>query len=199
MNFGRKRKPTSPLRPAHESKRPAKAALQNPVSKPTPYALDSELRVAVSNGCNILKLKMCLQPVAQSKAGISSGDSSQRAAAATSGAISTLVKSCCCQLRCIHCPQPNPGLDTPSAAGGLQACDASYACAVGQPVEESWEHISEARSWTPEDCLNHKVAVKKREKEQVVKETFQQHIKSLRALGRHLLTLKEKYGSPCTS
>ena len=63
-----------------------------------------------------------------------------------------------------------------------------------QPIEETWEHISEAKNWTALDCLNHRVAVKKHEKDLVIKNTFQQHIKSLRALGRHLLTVKEKYG-----
>lgn len=62
-----------------------------------------------------------------------------------------------------------------------------------QAVEDSWEHISEAKGWTPQDCLDHRVAVKKREKDQVIKEALQHHIKTLRALGRHLLTLTEKY------
>ncbi|KAK9814021.1 hypothetical protein WJX73_009377 [Symbiochloris irregularis] len=64
-------------------------------------------------------------------------------------------------------------------------------------VEESWESISEAREWTPEDCLNHKVAVKKKEKDQVLRETFMQHIRALRALGRHLLASKNRFEEDC--
>ena len=59
-------------------------------------------------------------------------------------------------------------------------------------AEESWEHISEESGWTAEDCLNHKLTFKKKEDIKVTKDTLLQHIKRLRALGRHLLVLKEK-------
>ena len=62
-----------------------------------------------------------------------------------------------------------------------------------QVVQESWEHIAEANDWKPEDCLNHRIALKKRDSQQVIKDTFQLYIKHLRALGRHLLTVNEKY------
>ena len=58
--------------------------------------------------------------------------------------------------------------------------------------EEKWEHISEELGWSPEDCLNHKLTFKKKEDIKVTKDTLLQHIKRLRAMGWHLLLIKEK-------
>ena len=61
-----------------------------------------------------------------------------------------------------------------------------------QAAEEHWEGVSEELGWGPEDCLNHKLTFKKREDMKTTKETLLQHIKRLRALGWHLLMLKDK-------
>ena len=58
--------------------------------------------------------------------------------------------------------------------------------------EQPWEEIAAAKGWAPEDCLNHKLALKKREKEAAMKETFMTHIRCLRSLGRHLLSQNDR-------
>ena len=65
-----------------------------------------------------------------------------------------------------------------------------------QSTDEAWEDISEQLEWGPEDCLNHKLTFKEREDMKTTKETLLQHIKRLRALGWHLLMLKDKYAFP---
>ena len=59
-------------------------------------------------------------------------------------------------------------------------------------VEETWEDISKDLGWTPQDCLDHKLVFKKKEDFKVTKETLLQHVKRLRALGRHLTAVTEK-------
>jgi hypothetical protein len=54
----------------------------------------------------------------------------------------------------------------------------------GVQIDTPWEEIAEDMSWTIEDCLNHKVILKKDVKS--IKETLLSHVRRLRAAGWHL-------------
>ncbi|KAK9808744.1 hypothetical protein WJX72_002933 [[Myrmecia] bisecta] len=59
-------------------------------------------------------------------------------------------------------------------------------------VEDTWEAISEETGWTLKECLNHKLLFKKRDADKAKNQVMGQHLRRLRAAGRHLLTEKER-------
>lgn len=60
-------------------------------------------------------------------------------------------------------------------------------------AEESWELVAEQTGWTIADCLSHKLSFKKRDDPKIKLAAMTQHIRRLRAAGRHLSMLFEKY------
>lgn len=54
--------------------------------------------------------------------------------------------------------------------------------------------MAEQTGWTIAECLSHKLSFKKRDDPKIKLAAMTQHIRRLRAAGRHLTTLFEKYG-----
>ena len=82
---------------------------------------------------------------------------------------------------CASIPEPGNGDHTCDQSAPRHAQDG-----------DDWESISAAIGWSTEDCLNFKLAFKKRDDAKTVKEAMGQHFKRLRALGWYLLRLASR-------
>ncbi len=61
---------------------------------------------------------------------------------------------------------------------------------------DDWASVAAATGWSVEDCLNFKLAFKKRDDAKTVKDAMGAHFKRLRAVGWHLHKLATRSASP---